>query len=56
MFWISFLNWIEQVGSWLLVGVSIGALIVIAVLIVKFVPEKIPATILGSSLKSVGRA
>lgn len=48
MFWISFLNWIEQVGNWLLVGVSIGFLIVIVVLIVKSKLGKIPATILTS--------
>ncbi len=52
MLWIQFLNWLSQVGSWLLVGVFVAALIGAVVLIAWKAPEKISAVIL-TALASV---
>ncbi len=47
MLWIRFLNWLEQVGSWLLVGVFIAALVVLIGLIIWKIQERITAIILS---------
>ena len=46
MLWIRFLNWLEQAGSWLLVGVFIAALVVLIGLIIWKVQERITAVVL----------
>ena len=46
MLWIRFLNWLEQAGSWLLVGVCIAALIVLIGLIIWKVQGRIAAVVL----------
>lgn len=46
MLWIKFMNWLEQVGSWLLVGVFIAALVVLIGLIIWKVQERITAVVL----------
>lgn len=47
MLWMRFLNWLEQVGSWLLVGVFIAALVVLIGLIIWKIQERITAIILS---------
>ena len=46
MLWIRFMNWLEQVGSWLLVGVFIAALVALIALIIWKVHERIIAVVL----------
>ncbi len=46
MIWVRFLNWLEQVGSWLLVGVFIVALAVLIGLIIWKIQERITAVVL----------
>lgn len=46
MLWVKFTNWLEQYGSWLLVGVSIAALVVLIGLIIWKVQERITAVVL----------
>ena len=46
MLWVRFLNWLEQVGSWLLVGVFIAALVVLIGLIIWKIKERITAIVL----------
>lgn len=46
MFWIRFLNWLEQMGSWLLVGVFFALLVGLIALIVWKVEDRMPAIIL----------
>lgn len=46
MLWLRFLNWLEQVGSWLLVGVFIAALVVLIGLIIWKIKERITAIVL----------
>ena len=46
MLWIRFLNWLSQVGSWLLVGVFIVALVVLVGLIIWKIQERIIAIVL----------
>ena len=47
MLWIRFLNWLEQVGSWLLVGVFIATLVILIGLIIWKIQERITAVILA---------
>ena len=46
MLWVKFMNWLEQFGSWLLVGVFIAALVVLIGLIIWKVQERITAVVL----------
>lgn len=48
MLWIKFMNWLEQFGSWLLVGVFIAALVVLIGLIIWKVHERITAIVLAT--------
>lgn len=43
MLWVKFTNWLEQFGSWLLVGVFFAALVVLIGLIIWKVHERITA-------------
>lgn len=48
MLWVKFMNWLEQFGSWLLVGVFIVALVVLIGLIIWKVHERITAIVLAT--------
>lgn len=48
MLWVKFTNWLEQFGSWLLVGVFIAALVVLIGLIIWKVHERITAIVLAT--------
>ena len=48
MLWIKIMNWLEQFGSWLLVGVFIAALVVLTGLIIWKVHERITAIVLAT--------
>ena len=47
--WLSFLAWLEQVGSWLLVGVFSAAFVAVVVLIVWKIENRIVAIILTAA-------